>query len=197
MKQKTIIFTEAYKAELLEDEIPVPGPGQVRVKLAISTISSGTERANLVGDVNVSIARNASPVPVFPRRSGYSSAGVVDMALAAKEAGCTLVCITSLEASPRLAPKHPCGKRLFELGDYVLDNCTPYGDAMLEVEGVEYKCFPGSGIGAAYTLWAMIACATESLLVRGISPTMLCSANVPDGMKVLEGQHARYQELGY
>ena len=79
MKQKTIIFTEAYKAELLEDEIPVPGPGQVRVKLAISTISSGTERANLVGDVNVSIARNASPVPVFPRRSGYSSAGVVDM----------------------------------------------------------------------------------------------------------------------
>ena len=79
MKQKTIVFTEAYKAELLEVEIPVPGPGQVRVKLAVSTISSGTERANLVGDVNVSISRDASPVPIFPRRSGYSSAGVVDM----------------------------------------------------------------------------------------------------------------------
>ena len=141
---------------------------------------------------------NVRPGDVFIVGSvSGNSANVVDMALAAKEAGCTLVCITSLEASPRLAPKHPCGKRLFELGDYVLDNCTPYGDAMLEVEGVEYKCFPGSGIGAAYTLWAMLACATESLLARGVSPTMLCSANVPDGMKVLEGQHARYQELGY
>ncbi len=126
-----------------------------------------------------------------------NSAGVVDMALTAKEAGCTLVCITSLEASPRLEPKHPCGKRLFELGDYVLDNCAPYGDAMMEVEGVEQKCFPASGIGAAYTLWAMMACATESLVKKGISPTMLRSANLPDGMEYLQTQHERYQKLGY
>lgn len=77
MKQKAIVFTEAYKAELLEEEIPEPGPGEVLVKLAVSTISSGTERANLVGDVNVSISRDSSPVPIFPRRSGYSSAGTV------------------------------------------------------------------------------------------------------------------------
>lgn len=74
---KAIIFTEANKAELLEEKIPEPGHGQVLVKLAVSTISSGTERANLVGDVNVSIARNAGNVAVFPRRSGYSSSGVV------------------------------------------------------------------------------------------------------------------------
>ena len=126
-----------------------------------------------------------------------NSANVVDMALTAKEAGCTLVCITSLEASPRLEPKHPCGKRLFELGDYVLDNCAPYGDAMMEVEGVEEKCFPASGLGAAYTLWALMACATESIVKRGISPTMLRSANVPGGMDHLQTQHKRYQELGY
>lgn len=126
-----------------------------------------------------------------------NSVGVVDMALTAKDAGCTLVCITSLEASPRLEAKHPCGKRLCELGDYVLDNCAPYGDAMLQVEGVEQKCFPASGLGAAYTLWATIACATESLVKRGISPTMLRSANLPDGMDYLQTQHKRYQELGY
>ncbi len=126
-----------------------------------------------------------------------NSVGVVDMCLTAKEAGCTLVTITSCEASGRLAPKHPCGKRLFELGDYVLDNCAPYGDAMLEVEGVEEKCFPASGIGAAYTLWAMMACATESLVKRDISPTMLRSANVPGGLDHLQTQHERYQKLGY
>lgn len=122
---------------------------------------------------------------------------VVDMALTAKEAGCTLVVITSLQASSRLESKHPSGKRLFELTDYVLDNCAPYGDAMLEIENIEQKCFPASGIGAAFTLWALIACATDSLLKRGISPTMLRSVNLPDGPEVLEKQHERYQELGY
>ena len=43
----------------------------------------------------------------------------------------------------------------------------------------------------------MMACATESLVRRGISPTMLRSANLPDGMEYLETQHKRYQELGY
>lgn len=74
---KAIIFTEANKAEVLEEKIPEPGYGQVLVKMAVSTISSGTERANLVGDVNVSISRNAGSVAVFPRRSGYSSSGTV------------------------------------------------------------------------------------------------------------------------
>ena len=78
MTQKSIVFTRPCKAELIEEAIPEPSVGEVLVKLAVSTISSGTERANLIGDVNVSIARDASPVPVFPRRNGYSSSGVVE-----------------------------------------------------------------------------------------------------------------------
>lgn len=78
MTQKSIVFTRPCKAELIEEAIPEPSAGEVLVKLAVSTISSGTERANLIGDVNVSIARDASPVPVFPRRNGYSSSGVVE-----------------------------------------------------------------------------------------------------------------------
>ncbi len=77
MQQKSIVFTQAYRAELLEEVAPTPGQGQVLVKLAVSTISSGTERANLVGDVNINIARDTSSVAIFPRRSGYSCAGVV------------------------------------------------------------------------------------------------------------------------
>ena len=77
MKQKAIVFTQAYKAELVETEIPVPGPGQVRVKLAVSTISSGTERAALTGDLNISYGRPQT-VAVFPRRGGYSTSGVVE-----------------------------------------------------------------------------------------------------------------------
>ncbi len=78
MTNKYIAFVAPGVAELREEAIPVPGHGQVVVKTAISTISSGTERANLSGNPNVSISREpADMTKYFPRRIGYSSAGVV------------------------------------------------------------------------------------------------------------------------
>lgn len=77
MTQKSIVFVEKNRAELIDEEIPTPGAGQVLIRLARSTISSGTERANLVGEVNVSVDRNAPGTVQFPRRAGYSSSGVV------------------------------------------------------------------------------------------------------------------------
>lgn len=75
MKCKQIIFTEKNKAELLEVEANEMGENDVMVETMVSTISCGTERANLTGDPNVSAA-GASGV-FFPRMSGYNSAGVV------------------------------------------------------------------------------------------------------------------------
>lgn len=75
MKLKQIVFTEKNKAELLEVEAQTLAPNDVMVETAVSTVSCGTERANLTGDPNVSIA-GASSV-CFPRYSGYNSAGIV------------------------------------------------------------------------------------------------------------------------
>lgn len=78
MQNKRIVFVEQNRAELLEAEMPAPGAGQVRVRMMFSSVSSGTERANLTGDVNVNARAAADEKPVFPRYSGYSSAGVID-----------------------------------------------------------------------------------------------------------------------
>ena len=75
MKSRTIIFTEPYKAEFLERDVREPGQDEVLVKTVVSSISSGTERANFVGDPNVSIYTGAVG---FPRTVGYSSAGIVE-----------------------------------------------------------------------------------------------------------------------
>ena len=75
MNTKQIVFTEINTAKLLDKTIPEPGPYQVLVQTAVSTISCGTERANITGDPNVS-AEGASGV-VFPRYSGYNSSGTV------------------------------------------------------------------------------------------------------------------------
>ncbi|MBR5308014.1 MAG: zinc-binding dehydrogenase [Clostridia bacterium] len=78
MKRKTIVFTEIGKAELLEQEIAdEPGDYEVYIKTVHSTISAGTEKANVSGDVNISIADAGEETPKFPRTCGYSSSGVV------------------------------------------------------------------------------------------------------------------------
>ncbi|MBQ8848798.1 MAG: zinc-binding alcohol dehydrogenase [Clostridia bacterium] len=74
MSNKNILFTSPCVAELVDKDMPVCGDDEVIVKLEISTISAGTERANLVGDPNVS---PKGSVVKFPRQSGYSSSGIV------------------------------------------------------------------------------------------------------------------------
>lgn len=75
MKCKQIVFTEKNKAELLTVDVNEPAENEVMVETMVSTISCGTERANIIGDPNVN-AFGASGV-VFPRTSGYNSAGIV------------------------------------------------------------------------------------------------------------------------
>ena len=77
MKSRTIVFTEPHKAELIEKDVRELGEDDVLVRMIVSSISSGTERANFVGDPNVSIYKEPTET-VFPRIVGYSSAGIVE-----------------------------------------------------------------------------------------------------------------------
>ena len=70
MEIKQIFFTEVNTARLLPEEISEPVGNEVLIKTAVSTISCGTERANLVGSKNVSASE-------FPKKVGYSNAGTV------------------------------------------------------------------------------------------------------------------------
>ncbi len=79
MDNPNILFTRKDTAELVDRPVPEPSAGEVRVRLARSCISSGTERANLIGvpDRGVAIFATGDGV-TWPRQSGYSSSGVVD-----------------------------------------------------------------------------------------------------------------------
>lgn len=93
MQSRNIVFVQQNTAKLVVEEIGRLQPDQVLVKLAVSTVSSGTERANLTG------CRTVSPLlqeteAVFPRRGGYSSAGIVERAGES---------VTSVKAGDRVA----------------------------------------------------------------------------------------------
>ncbi|MBE6975897.1 MAG: zinc-binding alcohol dehydrogenase [Ruminococcaceae bacterium] len=78
MDNKVIVFTAPNTAELASCEMPRLQPGRVLVRTVISSISSGTERALLTGDANISPSRDSvGAAAEFPRWPGYSSAGVV------------------------------------------------------------------------------------------------------------------------
>ena len=76
MKTKQIVFTKAYTAELLEVDCLPPKAREVTVRLEYSAISSGTEKANYIGE-RASIFDAEDAEAVFPRMVGYSAAGVV------------------------------------------------------------------------------------------------------------------------
>ena len=77
MLNKKIVFTKPNVAEVLTEEVPAIGAGDVLVRLTRSTISSGTERANLSGNPYVTWF-DTSEIAKFPRITGYSSSGVVE-----------------------------------------------------------------------------------------------------------------------
>lgn len=76
MKSRNIFFTGPSIAQIVEDEIGAPKANEVQVRMVASTISSGTERANLIGDPNV--AMGAKNQVIWPRVLGYSSSGVIE-----------------------------------------------------------------------------------------------------------------------
>ena len=65
---------------------------------------------------------------------------VIDIASLAKENGHKVVIITSMKHTLAESPRHPSGKKLYEFGDIVIDNCGPHGDALIETDGLAKVC---------------------------------------------------------
>lgn len=121
----------------------------------------------------------------------------VELAIQARDNGITTIGITSLRYSSQLQSVHPSGKRLFEVVDLVIDNGADYGDAMLEVDGMDRKICPASGIGAATIMWALVAGIVQEMLARGLQPTVFKSINLPDGPEIYRQTVDDYIRKGY
>ena len=78
MTNANIIFTAPNVAEVIDKPVPSPGPEQVLIRTARTCISSGTERANLIGDPMIGTNVKDGAPAVFPRHLGYSASGVVE-----------------------------------------------------------------------------------------------------------------------
>lgn len=143
-------------------------------------------RANILPDDVVMIG-SVSGYNYFP----------VDLALKANELGCLTVAITSVQYSSRLKSRHPSGKRLFEACTFCLDNCTNYGDTLVDVPALGQRICPASGISASYLMWALQSTVVEQLLARGLKPGVYISNYMPDAARLNGEALSHYEQYGY
>ena len=121
----------------------------------------------------------------------------VEMALKAREMGVKTIALTSVEYSGFLKSNHSSGKRLFEVCDYVLDNCGVVGDALVEVEGLGKSICPSSGLAASYLMWALQADVVEKMLARGKKPSVYISNHIENASLINNESWKQYEICGY
>jgi len=101
---------------------------------------------------------------------------VVDVALEAKRLGMPVMAVVSMDHCSASPAVHSSGKKLIDIADIVIDNCTPAGDALVRVPGLEDPVGPGSTIGAAAVTNALKCRIAEKLAALGKPPIVLTSS---------------------
>jgi len=117
----------------------------------------------------------------------------VEMALEGKRRGLTVIALTSLNHSRTVPPRHPDGKRLFEVADIVLDTCGEPGDAAVAYPGFARKVAPTSLLAGSYVINTVVCRVVELFLLHGLVPPVYLSANLPTGDEHNRGLAAKYR----
>ncbi|MBZ0283236.1 MAG: SIS domain-containing protein [Anaerolineae bacterium] len=129
----------------------------------------------------------------------FSNSGVnnviMDVAIGAKERGMKVIGIVSVEHCLATAPRHKSGLRLPDVCDITIDNCTPSGDALVEIEGLEYPVGPGSTIGYTAIVNALKCAVAQKLTAMGKPPLVLTSGVLIGGEKSAELFERTYDDF--
>lgn len=109
-----------------------------------------------------------------------ANGSTVELALRARAMGLPVIAVTSMEHTRAVKPKHPSGKKLFEVADVVIDNLAPYGDTTVPLDD-QIKVGAVSSITAAFIAQFLTILTAEKLKEHGEEPLLYISANTPEG----------------
>ena len=101
---------------------------------------------------------------------------VIDLAIYAKQTGHKVIVVTSWEHTNSENSRHPSGKKLYEVADVVLDNCSPGGDGCLNING--YITGAVSSIASMFILNTITSEAIKIVTDKGFKPYIFQSQNV-------------------
>jgi uncharacterized phosphosugar-binding protein len=124
-----------------------------------------------------------------------TDAGTVQVAVAARDAGLTVIGLTSVayERHPDVVVEHPTGARLMDLADILIDIGGDVGDAVLDIAGLQERFAPTSGAVLVALAWAILAGAAERLAAAGSPPIVYRSVQLPGGEALFHDRRAAYE----
>ncbi|MEA2546940.1 MAG: hypothetical protein QOI09_2213 [Chloroflexota bacterium] len=124
-----------------------------------------------------------------------TDAGTVQVALAARAAGCVVVGLTCVayERWPDVVVEHPDGGKLVDIADIVIDIGGTVGDGVIELDGLDTAVGPTSGVVLAAAAWAILVDAAERLLDRDLTPIVYRSVQIPGAEELFRERKAVYE----
>lgn len=134
------------------------------------TKTSKIEKLEGIGKVIVEYNRVLPPDAIICISNSGNNAATVDVALAAKARGVPVIAITNVTYADQLTTHHSNGKKLKDVADVVIDNCSLYGDAAVELPGFSQMVGATSTIPVAFIVPALLVQTCENLLELGIQP---------------------------
>ncbi len=121
----------------------------------------------------------------------------IETALEAKKRGVKVIAITSTDYAKRLPKgfggRHASGLNLHEMFEDTLLTYVPYGDAIVEVEGIESSVGPYSTFANAFICNSLVLEASAMLAARGIDPPIINSINVLGGADKNRALYEKYR----
>lgn len=123
------------------------------------------------------------------------NAGVVDMALKAKEIGMKVICLTSKAWSAGVSSRHSSGKRLMEVSDVVIDVKCKVGDACMHLDEMpDDFCGTSTVLGMAI-MEGIISQTIENCVNDGFIPPIYVSSNLDRGDAINAEHIKKYSKL--
>lgn len=119
----------------------------------------------------------------------------VELALALKRKKVKTIAFTNLQHSQTVASRHHSGKKLYEVCDYVIDNCGEIGDACIEIDGVKGKMGSTSSIIGMYMAQLLSMLVAEEMANRKIEVPVFLSANIDEGDAWNDALMKRYYDI--
>lgn len=102
----------------------------------------------------------------------------VDVAKYAKKQGATVITITSKEYSNSQESRHKENLKLLNVGDIVIDNKVPKGDAALKHKDLSVTFGPLSSVIGITVIQSIIANSIEIMLENNFEPPVFLSGNI-------------------
>jgi len=153
--------------------------------LGLFNSNPGLERLSGMGELTMACYNVKKEDVVFITSLYGMNAATIDLALAAKKRGATLVSLTSTSFSDNTSEdfiaRHPNKKNLAELSDIVINSHTSKEETVIKIGGVSQKIGVASSIANCYAIQLLNIRICELCVEEKIDPPIWMSDNLPKG----------------